>query len=734
MKVNLYKLLFAVLGFGFALTGCKEDIDMSNRYTFTGETVTDYIANRQDFSEYYRLIKKVPLSDFSKSSVAQLLSARGNFVVFAPTNEAIAHYLCDSVAAKGIVPDTLSSTQYLENENLADSLERIIVYNSIINRGDNVSSFWYIGDMCRDRYSELPVANMNGRYLTVENPTFEYDSIMDAEVEKCRVSCGSLIWDIRNRDVEVFNGVIQEMNNVVAPSNDNIFEILIAADSQYKTWAALMEVTGISAELTDPETAFEDYEYKKMYEEGVANFSGAQDEGSYYTVLGVETEGSRSILPAERKFGFTIFAETDELLAGIGVNGADQNSLDNLANKLEEMGASGTNDHNYKSDDNIIHQWLTYHILPMRMNYDQLVVHWNEQGYYPYGSGVKTASIPVSEWYQTYGKPYRLLKLTDGRNTGGMRINRFWKNNPSAKSVNDFEQEVYTEGTFVNKVNTQALNGLIYQIDELLVYSDEAAHNMGKERIRFSIAALLPEMMSNNLRRLTTEYTHGRNMGFSVKNSKNIQYFDRFISNNENSRINYLPGVNSNWKNMQGDEFNVEGSFDLTIQLPPVPVTTTYELRYGVSANNMRTMCQVYFGTNKQSLPATGIPMDLRTGGVSRYASTTQASNLGWVTDGKDDAANQELDKILRNNGYMKGPATYLPTPSTNFSVESSLREVSADALRCILVRKTMEAGQLYYVRFKDVLGKDKAQFFFDYMELCPKDVFDNPNEPEDKW
>ena len=767
MKFNRYKLSFLVLGFGLALTSCKEEIDTSNRYTFTGETVSDYISNRAEFSEFYRMMNNVPLSDFSKSSVAQLLSARGNYVVFAPTNDAIARYLRDSVAVKELIPAGTTSTTQIEDKHVADSLERIIVYNSVINRGDSEKNFWFINDMCRDRYSELPTANMNGRYLTVENPTFELvckhcnTDVTSAtetcpncqqtltaddkvETEKCRVSSGDMRWNVRNRDVEVFNGVVQEMNDVVAPSNDNIFQILNVKNGQFTTWAGLLQKTGIDKLLTDPNTAFEDYEYKKMYEQGVANFSGATDRGGFYTQKGVGTEGSESILPERREYGFTIFAETNATLAGIGVNGADDASLQALKDYLVAKGADAiadelkmpvTTDDNYSSEENIVHQWLLYHILPMRLTYDALVVHWNEQGFNPKAQGVKKATVPVSEYYQTMGKPYRLLKLTDGRNTGGVCLNRFWKNKSDAKGIDDFEGVVSNPGILVSQTNSEALNGLIYPIEQVLVYNADAVSEMGSERIRFDVASMLPEMMTNKIRRPSTSRNYSDNSAFSVKNAKNIQYFERMISNNQESRINYLPNVAASWANMQSDEFNINGAYDFTIQLPPVPKSGTYELRYGISANNTRGMAQVYFGTNKNALPAAGIPLDLRVGGTKRHVDGTP-SNL-WEEDvDNDEAANQEIDKKMRNKGYMKAPATYLLYPG-NFSVKNSLREVNYGGdrvVRCILLRQNMKAGELYYVRFKDVLGKDDSQFFFDYMELCPKTVYDNPNTPEDKW
>ena len=39
---------------------CKEDIDESNLYTFTGETIEDYLANRSDrFSSFNYILSRI---------------------------------------------------------------------------------------------------------------------------------------------------------------------------------------------------------------------------------------------------------------------------------------------------------------------------------------------------------------------------------------------------------------------------------------------------------------------------------------------------------------------------------------------------------------------------------------------------------------------------------------------------------------------------------------------------
>ena len=47
-KFKSIALISAIGVAGAIFTGCTEDIDQSNRYTFTGETITDYLENRPE--------------------------------------------------------------------------------------------------------------------------------------------------------------------------------------------------------------------------------------------------------------------------------------------------------------------------------------------------------------------------------------------------------------------------------------------------------------------------------------------------------------------------------------------------------------------------------------------------------------------------------------------------------------------------------------------------------------
>ena len=78
-KVLLFVMITVMTGF---LGSCSEDIDESNLYTFTGETIEDYLANRDDkYSNFNYILTRIGYD--------KILSAYGTYTCFAPNNEAV---------------------------------------------------------------------------------------------------------------------------------------------------------------------------------------------------------------------------------------------------------------------------------------------------------------------------------------------------------------------------------------------------------------------------------------------------------------------------------------------------------------------------------------------------------------------------------------------------------------------------------------------------------------------
>ena len=171
----------------FAIIACKETVDTSARYVFNTNTVLSYLEKHEEYSEYVDLMNRVKVSEMSESSVAQLMSARGHYTVFAPTNEAIHNYLLQLVDEELI---TSPSWDAFTDSAKLDSIRRIIICNSIIDGGDEV--FYETANFPVADNSEISISNMNGRKLTVHYVENEPDSIyIDGD---CPIN-------IRNRDI-----------------------------------------------------------------------------------------------------------------------------------------------------------------------------------------------------------------------------------------------------------------------------------------------------------------------------------------------------------------------------------------------------------------------------------------------------------------------------------------------------------------------------------------------------
>jgi hypothetical protein len=82
----------------------------------------------------------------------------------------------------------------------------------------------------------------------------------------------------------------------------------------------------------------------------------------------------------------------------------------------------------------------------------------------------------------------------------------------------------------------------------------------------------------------------------------------------------------------------------------------------------------------------------------------------------------------MRNSGIMKGVRSIKKSNGTERST------VNNECLRRILWRGTLDPHETYYFKMKSVLDSDKKEFYMDYLEYCPKEVYDNPEKPENIW
>ena len=656
-------LMLTTLFIGLALASCQDKVDESDLYTFTGSTAYSYLTKHDSLSDFAYLMSRVKLSSKSSSTVAQLLSARGNYTVFAPTNDAIQHYL-----------DSVNLTTGYDITQTSDSVAQFIVMNSIIDNGS--SSAYKTSDF---NGTTLDKTNMYDRYITIS-----YDTLTGGQLA-IRISNFS---KIIKADIEVENGIVHEVNHILDLSY-NVLPTLLDNTPNMRIFAHLLKITGWADSMQ---------KYRDLkYEDTRPNYG-----------------------PERRYYGYTAFVEPDSIYetqwgvpAPVLVNNVVTN-WDDIVSKIEEEAAKTYTDatsSNVTSMENALNQFVAYHLLPERITYSKLVIHDVEMGY-----GWATPnilSIDCFDYYETMGNHRRLIKLTDGVQTEGKRINRYCTYNFKDYS----EKMVYRKGILISEDNgtykSNSLNGFYFPISEILLYDQDVPNKVLDERIRFNIPSVPREMM-------TMDYRAGGGVSRFPPNYLTGVWFS------DETEFGY--GRNS--MDYRADCFTLRGQYDMIIKLPPVPREGTYEVRWAVPMcqNDNRGMCQLYFGKNKNNLPPMGLPLD------QRLWLTDPV--IGWHQDTDDPILNEEYDKILRNHGYIK-PPMHDGVDNDGAPVVENLRNQTAwpqhDRLRRIVWTGTMKPSDVYYVRIKNALDNTSTLTLVDYMEFCPKHVFSG-TEAEDKW
>ena len=688
------KLLFCCLLMA-AFVGCTETIDTSARYVFRERTIASYLADHPQFSEYVKLLKEQRVSEVSETSVYQLMTAYGYYTCFAPTNEAIQLYL-DSLVIKEIIPT--ASWDAFPNERTKDSIRSVIVLNSILDGTKQEMKF--ITAEFPKTNEEFSISTMADRKISVTYDRKDLDSCLIDGI--CPVSK-------RNRDIEAINGYIHQVGYVINPSNETLGSTLhkFAYDynSNLSVMARLVEVCG----LTDTLSQVKDERYESLYRNNAfPKF--------HWNLLNVDVEA-----PEHRKYGFTLFAETDEFWERELHKDRKDITIQDVVDWVDAQGfyPEAVKNDKYKEVDNLLNQFVTYHLLPERIPVDKLALHYNEKGY-NYKVKNTPPTIPVWTHYVTMGKR-RLLRIWESLESGGPYLNRFPKLN-NGRREDYHERECSEENTGI-RLNTdegsgviKLINSMIYPIDKPLAYTEHVRNELAKVRLRYDAWELQPEAMNNDMRIMSYF------MRYYFSSDPDKQYFDNLTVNSKETNFMLLNGRDQNWPNYQADEVLAEGLYDITITLPPVPKYGIYEIRMGVSTfSGTRGICQVYWGPRKDQLVAQGIPVNMQLGGQDKM--------LGWERDTDDDDYNAEVDKKMRNNGFMKGPEYIVASAGGR-----ETNRLSATSTRRIIVREPMSPDVTYYLRFKTVQDYLEKQLFVDYLEWCPKEIYDNPETPEDIW
>lgn len=680
----------AVMVLALAAGSCSENIDESNFAIKKEKTAMGYLEDNSDrYSLFNKIINRVKLGGLknpSASTVASVLSARGNYTVFVPNNEAVEAFLKQN---------GLESVEQLDDEKA-----ELVAFSCIIDNGMDVAY----------ETPEFPVtgsfqkSNLNNRILTcLQREDNVYVINGNAPVVE--------------ENIDVSNGVVHEVDSVIAPSSDNIYRLAKKAPNMQIS-AALMEATGFDEVM---ESEYLDLEYEVQERE--EKYLHPQVSYRYCNVL------------QHRYTAYTAFLETDEVFESewgikkeINPETGEIVNLDAIFKAIEEKSKEAYGDAvpgDYKNGDNALNRFVAYHFYEGKMPYDRLVRHFNEYGYRAVDykdPQLKDCPTNVWEYYTSLGAHPNFVKITQVGNKGfendleqKIYLNRISKYN-DARDGDYREIAAPTPGILVSPNNgiydNDGLNGFYFPINKVLINDDKNRRNLSNERIRFDLITLLPELLSANVR--------GGDFTF-VPNG----YCKNLLNQAEGTETLYLnSGIlgSGGWCSIGGDQFLFSGRYDFTLRLPPVPKDGTYELRMGLSNFWQRGMAQLYFGTDPMNLPPTGLPIDMR------VESNVDPVAVPWKEETEDEFTNMENDKKLRDQNFMKGPRYY----TLNSSDESNWRTYRP-SLRYIVATVDMKADRPYYLRSKSVLESTISLYYMDYFEYVPKSVVTSP-VPEDIW
>ena len=469
----------------------------------------------------------------------------------------------------------------------------------------------------------------------------------------------------------VTNGVVHVLNNVIT-SSSQLLPDKIEEDSTLTLFNQALRMTG----MCDSLMRYID----ETYSCGV---------DSVFTGVMVRcTSGSalytRSFWPEKRYYKYTAFVEPDSVFHAHGIDNIEQ--LRAYAKEVYDKTYpedAGLYDDNPKDRRNPLNRFVSYHLLPRIGQYNS----WVQSGDLRERCWITSISDP-EEFYETMC-PGTIMRFAGP--SEGLFINR--------KGVN---KRYTVRGVKVlspsesGTTDQNALNGVYHYLDDILAYTTEVRDVVLNCRIRIDATSLSPDFMNCN-----GKGRYGEDILTGFKND--------FITDWKVSDETYV-GVHSDvdyWNSYCANAVCVSGIFDVSLKLPPVP-SGTYEIRLGYTVGEERGVVQIYLNNEP-----CGIPVDLRVYGPD--------PTIGWMEDVEDEEENTANDKAMHNRGYMKGMDSYRP-----WDADNPLRGNNWN-LRRVLATKYLDSNKTYYLRFRQVLDDPDRYWSFDYIELCPKNVYGSP-------
>ena len=667
------KRILYILAIILSIIACTDDIDRSNRFTFTSETVADYMLNRSE--KYSHMI-----SLMERANLFGLLQTYGQYTLFLPDNDAVEKFVAeqDSIywaTRDAEKPINTGITSPLVEE-LSDSMANVLARMHLIeNRnyhtaemGEGALGKWNFND----RALVISYKVVNERFYIMLNNSA---AIIDA-------------------DNQVENGIVHIIDRPIDPK----FNTIVKQISEH-TFFGIFDQAIAATNFAENLLQTVDFSY------------------DYNSIKAVFSEKDYRI-PKQRYYKFTAFIEPDEVFHANGIY-----NLDDLVVFAEKW--YGTEEKgNYKNPKNALYKFVAYHFVEGEIPYNRVVL--SRSGSYEDFDNYYLPGFDLYNYYPTMQgtllKALKPLSTSNGLNIYLNYSKRKIPYNPEMRNHTNVRIIELTEFTHMNERYANfvpnAGNGLIHPIDKILIYNeDEMVGNILDERMRFDVASLQPELSSNN-------FWHNADVEIPISYCKGIETYS-----GASCGIYFQAPAHYNLDiitlSAHAIEHGVPNMFDYGFLLPPVP-PRTYEVRISVIGNSKtensgKEKCQIYLDNKVCGNP------------ISMHPTGTDPE-IGWVKDEDTYDNGVENDKQMHNRGWMKAPDSYY---YCSINDRISIARGSEKLLRKIIHRQYIDKGEhwlrLRYLPSNSVQSNQRPYFFLDYLEFVPLHIVSDPNKPEDR-
>ena len=687
-RFAVYMLL--PLGGGWMGVSCNPEPDESDLFTFTGETIESYIAQDSTLTDFNYILTRVGYD--------RMMAAYGSYTCFAPTNDGVKAY-CDSLYndADAVIPHNGMTENSIEG--LSDSLCLNIARYHLTTTYRNIVSL-----------------TGNGEVSTLLGYEFSYSSTSDGS---------TILGDkavIISSDNETTNGLVHIIDNVI-PRFTRFIDDVLDRDGGYTIFSEALEKTGLGDSLLDYTRG--NFDYKQLTRENFSSF--------IYPANGPGTSGT-----IDCKVGYTIFAESDEVMRANGINSF--NDLVAYANEqygnapdwydyLSENGLTVSTGDDYTNRLNALNMFVAYHIIKASMSVNQLVFEKGSSAYWNYAP-----DADPYDYYETM-LPHTMMKIWEPVSIGSGKslfINRYRTNNTLtdqlASQGSSAMHELIRAGVPINRTGSMlAYNGYVHAISGMLVYDRIVPKGVLNERMRVNCTSLFPELITNRFRYWSTNDGNIPSTHDTSRQGIPAKYFDNIKLYDENVCFAYC--LHGAWRCFQSDQMQFWGQYDLAFKLPSVP-SGIYEIRVVYAPMSYGSFMQYYIGTssNVSSMQALGLPFDATV--------AVEDPRIGMTNAQEEEDQGVESDVAMHNRGYMRGPYSYCghaENPGWTTTNNARFEYGTSMTVRYVLGRVQLNQGTENWLRIKTLNPDSKTNpVGLDFVELVPTSVLDNQQYIED--